>query len=789
VPAAEGGVRVSPALAFVATLPRDDEPRGEELLAKLEGRRPVRRRGAARPWVAPRLAVNEPNARANDTAFDSLDTCNSETSIAAWGDYLVAGWNDGLIFPDSPGASGYGYSIDGGRTWTDGGLLPATAPALTSGDPALAADHQGNFYYASLYSPDGDRSSLSVHRGRFENDSLVWGPPVMPVIPTPSDFLDKEWLAVDPESGYVYLSWTRFDPAGGSRIEFVRSYDRGATWSPRLQLTSSSVAGVQGTRIVIGPDHEVYVIYYAYDYLRQRVFMRTRRSLDRGRTFGLEVTLPAGRDGVITNYGSGPPGFNRPRGIGLPSLAVDRSQGPNRGRLYAVWEETVDYLPDRLGTLGTAPEVEPNGVPDSATAMVIGETATGELTAVPDRDWFRFQGNAGQTVVLYLSQADSATGLGEIRLHCESGSDSGKVMHSDLGLGYGLIVYTLPVTGEYRFRIAVSNYLGRYQVFTGWHTPGDRDLARDTRDVILQSSADGVTWDPPRRVNVDAPGSDDAFPEVAVDGSGRVWIAWFGHRVDACRVLTDIFATRSVDGGASFAPEFQVNDGPPVNWNLVATDLRPNMGDYMTLVAQGCRVYANFSDGRQGTPDSWVAMIADCTTPVDLAWLGGTVESERVTLRWWSASPLPPGVVVEIADPGGAWIALGPPVEIGSGDLEFVDATARPSGLRRYRLWSAAEGMSLGEFEVDVPAPDALALALAAGRPARGAIEIQFTLPAAAAARLEVIDVTGRRVRTLALDGRAPRGTRRIEGLPSGVYWVVLRQRAAAVSARGVVLR
>ena len=81
------------------------------------------------PRVGPNIMVNDPQ-----TPFPGGLLGRSETSIAASGNgkFLVAGWNDADGFcgppwnvpctpPPIPGLSGYAYSNDGGKTWTDGG--------------------------------------------------------------------------------------------------------------------------------------------------------------------------------------------------------------------------------------------------------------------------------------------------------------------------------------------------------------------------------------------------------------------------------------------------------------------------------------------------------------------------------------------------------------------------------------------------------------------------------------------------------------------------------------------
>src|SRR5262249_19076162 len=93
-----------------------------------------------------RSMVVSPNVRANSTALDRGGWCRSGTAITASGMNLVAAWNDGTNFSVSPGATGFGYSTDGGITWTDGGVPPVTTPvARHEGDPGCANDGAGNY--------------------------------------------------------------------------------------------------------------------------------------------------------------------------------------------------------------------------------------------------------------------------------------------------------------------------------------------------------------------------------------------------------------------------------------------------------------------------------------------------------------------------------------------------------------------------------------------------------------------------------------------------------------------
>src|SRR5215467_13203540 len=234
--------------------------------------------GGAVPAISPYNSLTNNNAGASGTAFFT----QSETAIAAFGNTVVVGFNDsGSNSGGTNKFTGFARSTDGGATFTDGGTLP-TNPGGDAGDPVLARDNStGRLYFATL-----GFSVSTIQVFRSDDNGLTW---MAPVNGTPGGSSeDKEWITVDnfagAGNGNVYLVSRRF--GAGPGIYFFRSTDQGATFGPNLGTLI--VTGSQGAFVAVGPDHSVYVFWYA------GATIQMRKSTDQGLTFGAPVTVASG---------------------------------------------------------------------------------------------------------------------------------------------------------------------------------------------------------------------------------------------------------------------------------------------------------------------------------------------------------------------------------------------------------------------------------------------------------------------------------------------------------------
>src|SRR5215831_7783747 len=279
--------------------------------------------GGVVPAISPYNSLTNNNAGATGTGFFT----QSETAIAAFGNTVVVGFNDsGSNSGGTNKFTGFARSTDGGATFTDGGTLP-TNPGGDAGDPVLARDNStGRLYFATL-----GFSVSTIQVFRSDDNGLTWTAPVNGTPGGSSE--DKEWITVDnfagAGNGNVYLVSRRF--GAGPGIYFFRSTDHGATFGPNLGTLI--VTGSQGAFVAVGPDHSVYVFWYA------GATIQMRKSTDQGLTFGPAVTVASGLVGGVngdlglTGIRQGTTTASGFRSSEFPHVAVN----PVNGNIYATF--------------------------------------------------------------------------------------------------------------------------------------------------------------------------------------------------------------------------------------------------------------------------------------------------------------------------------------------------------------------------------------------------------------------------------------------------------------------
>jgi hypothetical protein len=241
--------------------------------------------------------------------------------------YVVAGAN----------LDNFYFSTDGGYSWQNG-LLDCTYGVW--GDPCIAVDTAGSFYYFHLSapSPPGNWIDRIVCQKSTDNGQ-TWSNGSYAGL-NGSKAQDKEWAAIDRTNNTIYIAWTQFDnygsilPGDSSIIRFSKSADGGQTWSLPVRINKKagdcldSDNTVEGAVPAVGPEGEVYVAWAG------PLGLVFNRSADGGNTWPdsniFVSTIPGGWDFNVAGI---------QRCNGLPVTCCDLSNGPNRGTIYINWAD------------------------------------------------------------------------------------------------------------------------------------------------------------------------------------------------------------------------------------------------------------------------------------------------------------------------------------------------------------------------------------------------------------------------------------------------------------------
>ena len=151
---------------------------------------------------------------------------------------------------------------------------------------------------------------------------------------------------------------------------------------------------------------------------------------------------------------------------------------------------------------------------------------------------------------------------------------------------------------------------GRAYLVWTQETPNESD----NTDILLQrSDNNGATWSPALKLNDDRTTNSQYDPAIALDQStGNVAVSWYdtrndlgtGGSGDTDGVSNDdfqIWATDTADGGATFAPNFQVSAGTS---NAVDANSFFDVGDYTHAAFQSGTFYPAWSDNSNSTGDN-----------------------------------------------------------------------------------------------------------------------------------------------------------------------------------------
>jgi len=171
------------------------------------------------------------DASGNNIIGDAANECTisvDPTNLSR----MAIGWRQFDDVTSNFRQAGYGYTTDGGLTWTFPGVL---AQGVFRSDPVTGSDELGNFFYLSLRS-DGF-SFFCDDMWRSTNGGAGWT-----LISGKQGAVggDKQWFTIDktggPGHGFQYQAW---DTAGCDFGMFNRATDAGVTWETPINIPNT----------------------------------------------------------------------------------------------------------------------------------------------------------------------------------------------------------------------------------------------------------------------------------------------------------------------------------------------------------------------------------------------------------------------------------------------------------------------------------------------------------------------------------------------------------------------
>ncbi len=461
-------------------------------------------------------------------------------------------------------------------------------------------------------------------------------------------------------------------------------------------------------------------------------------------------------NGITWNDGAGV-GFVNPKNQDKEWLAVDLSQSQYKGNIYMTWTEFDDY--------GSS---NPN---DSSRIRFSKSTDQGETWSeaitISDRS-----GNCIDSDNTTEGAVPAVGPNGEIYVSWTGPEGLVLDKSTDGGDTWGTDIFISDVPGGWDFDVPgiwrcnglpitmcdISNSPYRGYIYSCW---GDQRNGTTNTDVFFSRSTNGgETWSPALKVNDDNTNRHQFFPWMTIDQTtGIIWGVFYDRR-NTTGSATDVYVVKSIDGGESFE-NFKVSESSFTPTSNVF------FGDYSNIAAWDKKIYPIWSRLQSGQLSIWTAIIEDTVTvPVEFTQFSASVYSGNVMLEWETSTETNNlGFEIErvssLTTPlFNEWIRIG--FREGHGttteqhNYSFTDEELL-SGVYQYRLKQIDYDGSfkyLGIVELNLIALNDFRLEQNYPNPFNPSTTISYQLPEAEFVTVKIFDTIGNEVKTIVKENK-----------------------------------
>lgn len=299
-------------------------------------------------------------------------------------------------------SQGYFYSADGGNTWN--GAENLHGYTTLEGDPSTAFDANNHAYISTLiYGPN---YPLGIYMQSSNNGGTNW---TNISDPTDNPGTDKDMIACDnnstsPFHNNLYCGWTDEN----SYQDLTSSNNGGGSFGPIIISHSYG----RGVNIQAAPNGHVFAVWadYGSNNTPPSKGLIFSISTNGGQSFSSPTTAFS-YSGIDVDAAGPDPIFNNIRVNDFPSIAVDKSNGINSGRIYVVYPEEVNNAAvigfrysDNEGTTWSAPIIlsSPN-FRESFFPWISVDPTNGDIYVV----YYAFDQTTGFSTDVYVAYSNN----------------------------------------------------------------------------------------------------------------------------------------------------------------------------------------------------------------------------------------------------------------------------------------------------------------------------------------------------------------------------------------------
>lgn len=233
-------------------------------------------------------------------------------------DRMAIGWRQFDNINSNFRQAGYGFTNDGGQSWTFPGVID---PGVFRSDPVLRCDREGNLYYNSL-TTSNDIYFTNTYKSTNGGEDWEMG--------TFAQGGDKQWIAIDMTegigSGNIYENWNgAYSTCSPS--DFTRSTDGNESYESCIGIPGNPIWGTN----FVSPDGLLYI--GGADQFGGFIVARSTDAQDPEENVSWDWTVSVNLGGEVIGFG----GYECPNPSGLLGqtiITMDSTGGPGDGNIY-----------------------------------------------------------------------------------------------------------------------------------------------------------------------------------------------------------------------------------------------------------------------------------------------------------------------------------------------------------------------------------------------------------------------------------------------------------------------